>query len=65
MTVNHLVPGSIPGAGATSTKTPQLSTLEDFYNNINPLFTTFLQQTNQHQQFLNKDTKYSCRTEYC
>ena len=58
MTVNHLVPGSIPGAGATSTQTLYISQLEDFYNKFNPLFTTFLQQTNQQEQLLNEDTKY-------
>ena len=58
MTVNHLVPGSIPGAGATNTQTSQQKHLEEFYNTFNPLFTTFLQQTKQQEDFLNQDTKY-------
>ena len=53
-----MVPGSIPGAGATSTQTPQQKHLEEFYNTFNPLFTTFLQQTNQQEKYLNEDTKY-------
>lgn len=58
MTVNHLVPGSIPGAGATTYKTPQPSDLDRFSTDENLLFTTFLQQSKKTEYYLYTNMKY-------
>ena len=58
MTVNHLVPGSIPGAGAINPQNPINKAFQEFQPQIFKLIATFLQQTPKIEEFLTSDMKY-------
>ena len=58
MTVNHLVPGSIPGAGAIQSQTPYISCFNNNNTTKNQIITTFLQQYQEINSYLAKNMKY-------
>jgi len=53
-----LVPGSIPGAGATNTQIPYLSVLQQLTTDKLSLFTTILQHYDDTMEYLKTDTSY-------
>ena len=59
-----MVPGSIPGAGATIQRTPQPSALETFSTDKNSIFTTFLQQSKKVEKYLFTNSKYLQKISY-
>ena len=58
MTVNHLVPGSIPGAGATKSQIPYLSSLLESQPQLIKLIATFLQHSDEVENYFITNIKY-------